>query len=158
MPVAHQSGCVLCGSHPYPNLACLPPPPTHYTSKKKFQKKEEKKKKSSWWTRVAPNQLHFRSKFIMSPWQHQGNKQQCLDRSRYLPNAQTNPPPPGSFRKEVSAAAKCRVNRAGWGWPLPLMRSDQHLHPSLIKRWGSSMPAPRSKGAGLGDELCVSVI
>lgn len=41
--------------------------------------------------------------------------------------------PPGSFRKEVSTAAKCMVNRAGWGWPLALARSDQHLHPPMIK-------------------------
>lgn len=102
------------------------PPPTP-----PFKIKE--KKSLPWQTMVAPDQLHLRSKFIISPWQHQGNKQQCLDRSRYPPNAQTNPPPPGSFRKEVSAAAKCRVNRAGWGWPLALMRSDQHLHPPLIK-------------------------
>lgn len=27
--------------------------------------------------------------------------------------------------------------------------------PSTDQRWGSSMPGPRSKGAGLGDELCV---
>lgn len=121
-----KAECVLCGSHPYPQLTSLPPPPP--TSKIK-----KKKKFLPWRTRVAPNQLHLRSKFIMSPWQHQGNKQQCLDRSWYLPNAQTNPPPPGFFRKEVSAAAKCRVNRAGWGWPLALMRSDQHLHPPLIK-------------------------
>ena len=74
-------------------------------------------------TGVAPNQLHLRSKFIMSPWQHRGNKQECLDRSWYPPplhppstprHAQTKPTTPGSFRKEVSAAAKCRVNREGW--------------------------------------------
>lgn len=92
-----------------------------------------KKKTLPFGTRVAPSQLRLRSKFIVSPWQHQGNKQQCLDRSRYLPNAQNSPPPPGSFRKEVSAAAKCVVNRAGWGWPLALVRSDQHLHPPMIK-------------------------
>lgn len=83
--------------------------------------------------RAAPSQLRLRSKFIVSPWQHRGNKQQCLDRSWYLTNAQNSPPPPGSFRKEVSAAAKCVVNRPGWGWPLALARSDQHLHPPMIK-------------------------
>lgn len=134
--------------------------PTHNTWRGEKKKKVWKKKKIYilGLTRVAPNQLHLGSEFMTSPWQHRGNKQQCLDRSRYLPSAQTEPPPPGSFRKEVSAAAKCRVNRAGRGWPLALVRSDQHLHPSLIKRWGSSVPEPRSKGAGLGDELCVSVI
>lgn len=101
-----KADCVLCGSHPYPRL--ISPPPT--------LKIKKKKKCLPWMTRVAPNQLHLRSKFIMSPWQHQGNKLQCLDRSWYPPpHAQTNPPPPGSFRKEVSAAAKCRVNRAGVG-------------------------------------------
>lgn len=93
----------------------------------------EKKKPLPFRTRVAPSQLGLGSKFTVSPWQHRGNKQQCLDRSWYLPNAQTSPPPPGSFRKEVSAAAKCVVNRAGWGWPLALVRSDQHLHPPMIK-------------------------
>lgn len=95
--------------------------------------KNRKKKPLSFRTRVAPSQLRLRSKFIMSPWQCWGNKQQCLDRSWYLPDAQNSPPPPGSFRKEVSAAAKCVVNRAGWGWPLALARSDQHLHPPMIK-------------------------
>lgn len=94
---------------------------------------KQKKNPLPCWTRVAPNQLRLRSKFIASPWQHRGNKQQCLDRSWYLPNAQNSPPPPGSFRKEVSAAAKCMVKRAGWGWPLAPARSDQHLHPPMIK-------------------------
>lgn len=132
--------------------------PTHNTWRGKKKGEKEKKKEYSRADHVALNQLHLGSEFMTSPWQHRGNKQQCLDRSRSLPSAQTEPPPPGSFRKEVSAAAKCRVNRAGRGWPLALVRSDQHLHPSLIKRWGSSVPEPRSKGAGLGDELCVSVI
>lgn len=110
--------------------------PTHNTAREKSEKDEKKERKRNILvlTRVAPNQLHLGSEFMTSPWQHRGNKQQCLDRSRYLPSAQTEPPPPGSFRKEVSAAAKCRVNRAGRGWPLALVRSDQHLHPSLIKR------------------------
>lgn len=86
-------------------------------------------------TRVAPNQLHLRSKFIMSPWQHQGNKQRCLDRSWYPPHAQTNPPPPGSFRKEVSAAAKCRVNKAREGglWPFWGRISTSTLHWSKMR-------------------------
>lgn len=152
--------CIMWVTSIPQNLTWQPQPTTLGEEKEKKKKKCERKKKKHilGLTRVAPNQLHLGSEFMTSPWQHRGNKQQCLDRSRYLPSAQTEPPPPGSFRKEVSAAAKCRVNRAGRGWPLALVRSDQHLHPSLIKRWGSSVPEPRSKGAGLGDELCVSVI
>lgn len=104
---------------------------------------------------MAPSQLRSRSKFIVSPWQHRGNKQQCLDRAWYLPNAQNSPPPPGSFRKEVSAAAKCVVNRAGWGWPFGPREVGSAPPPSKDQSWGSSMPGPRSKGAGSPDELWV---
>lgn len=123
-----------------PTSAQNPPtPPTH-------THKNRKKKTLPFWTRVASSQLRLRSKFIVSPWQHQGNKQQCLDRSWYLPNAQNSPPPPGSFRKEVSAAAKCVVNRAGWGWPLALARSDQHLHPPMIKAEDAPCQGPGQRG------------
>lgn len=109
-------------------------------------------------TSMTPNQLHLRSKFIMSPWQHQGNKRRSLDRSWYPSHAQTNPPPPGFLRKEVSAAAKCRVNRAGWGWPLALMRSDQHLHPPMIKDEDPPCQGPGQRGQGREMNSCASVI
>lgn len=55
------------------------------------------------------------------------------------------------------------VCAGGWGgglggWPLALLRSDQHLHPPLIKAEDPPCQDLGQKGAGSGDELCVSVI
>lgn len=108
-------------------------------------------------TRVAPNQLHLRSKFIMSPWQHQGNKLQCLDRSWYppppCPNQPTTPwlfPEGGVSSSQVQG----KQGRGGGGlWPSWGRISTSTLHWSkmrilLARAFGQ-------KGAGSGDELCV---
>lgn len=81
-----KADCVLCGSHPY---CLISPPPT--------LKIKKEKKCLPWMTKVAPNQLHLRSKFIISPWQHQGNKQRCLDRSWYPPPCPNQPTTPWLF-------------------------------------------------------------
>lgn len=78
-----KADCVLCGSHPYPRL--ISPPLTL-----KIKPKKKEKNDFLGWPEWAPNQLNLRSKFIMSPWQHRGNKLRCLDRSWYPPT----PPPP----------------------------------------------------------------
>lgn len=67
------------------------------------------------------------------------------------------PTTPGSFRKEVTTAAKCRVNGEGpvgprGGVSLAFGSPGVGSAPPLFsdQRRGSSEPAPRSRGAGSG--------
>lgn len=104
---------------------------------------------------MAPNQLRLRSKFIASPWQHRGNKQQCLDRSWYLPDAQNSPPPPWLFPEGGVSGSQVHGKKSRVGVAFGPRKVGSAPPPSADQRRGSSMPGPWSKGAGSGDELWV---
>lgn len=115
--------------------------------------KQKKKNPLPCWTRVAPNQLRLRSKFIASPWQHRGNKQQSLDRSWYLPDAQNSPPPPWLFPEGGVSGSQVHGKKSRVGVAFGPRKVGSAPPPSDDQRRGSSMPGPWSKGAGSGDEL-----
>lgn len=108
----------------------ISPPPT--------LKIKKKKKCLPWITRVAPNQLHLRSKFIISPWQHQGNKQECLDGSWYPPPPMPKPTHhPWLFPEGGVSSSQVQGKQGrGWGgglWPSWGRISTSTLHWSKMR-------------------------
>lgn len=113
-------------------------------------------------TKVAPNQLHLRSKFIVSPLATPGQQtttasRQVMVHPHTMPNPTHHPwllPEGGVSSSQVQGKQGMEV---GGGVPFGPHEVGSAPPPSTDQRSASSMPGPWSKGAGSRDELYISV-